>query len=451
MLQAMGRHILVEFSDCNANILNDVAAIEIKMIEAAQVAGATVISSSFHHFSPYGVSGVVVIQESHLAIHTWPEFRYAALDLFTCGDSVDPWVAFDHLKKSFEANYSAIEMLRGSHNLIRRCDFLGQNSAGPPEKNLDRPFDRPFDKSPDKPYAIERNVWFTDRDQNQAMSLRYTGEILFDEKSPYQRVRVLSSTGYGRLLASDDRIICAESDEAFYHEMITHPAMFTHQRVSKVLILGGGDGGAAREVLKHPSIESVTMVEIDEVIVKAAKKFLPHMASGFIDPKLKLHISDGVEFVKTEPSEFYDLIIVDGSGTFHSVSFLQEAKRILKSDGILVLQSDSPTFRPQTFSDAGNLLLQVFGYKHFHPYLFYAPSYPTGMWSFMLATKGDNHPISGANPLKIQSFSEKIGLLYYNQAIHFSAFSLPTFVRTMLGESLQNNRHPKVEISILET
>ena len=92
-MNALGRHILVEFSNCKADVLSDVSAIEEAMVKAAQVAGATVINSTFHHFSPYGVSGVVVIQESHLAIHTWPEFKYAAVDLFTCGDTVDPWVS----------------------------------------------------------------------------------------------------------------------------------------------------------------------------------------------------------------------------------------------------------------------------------------------------------------------------------------------------------------------
>src|SRR3989344_8698257 len=110
MSTALGNHILVEFMGCDPHIMNDVSSIERDMVGAAQKAGATVINSTFHHFSPYGVSGVVVIQESHLAIHTWPEYRYAAVDLFTCGDSVDPWVSFEHLKKAFEASYSALEM-----------------------------------------------------------------------------------------------------------------------------------------------------------------------------------------------------------------------------------------------------------------------------------------------------------------------------------------------------
>ena len=108
MSNALGNHILVEFMNCDPHIMNDVACIERDMVGAAQKAGATVINSTFHHFSPYGVSGVVVIQESHLAIHTWPEYGYAAVDLFTCGE-MNAWISFDHLKECFKAkSYSAI-------------------------------------------------------------------------------------------------------------------------------------------------------------------------------------------------------------------------------------------------------------------------------------------------------------------------------------------------------
>ena len=142
-MNSLGRHILVEFIGCSSDILNDVAAIEKGMIDAAKDAGATVIQSSFHHFSPYGVSGVVVIQESHLAIHTWPEYQYAAVDLFTCGTSVDPWVSFDHLRKVFEAqNYSAIEMYRGSLSLLKRADYKVEEGREDLQKRIEPNYQR---------------------------------------------------------------------------------------------------------------------------------------------------------------------------------------------------------------------------------------------------------------------------------------------------------------------
>ena len=161
--------------------MNDVARIESSMVAAAEKAGATVINSTFHHFSPYGVSGVVVIQESHLAIHTWPEYGYAAVDLFTCGDSVDPWISFDHLKEAFGAgNYSALEMRRGSLALLERLD-------------VDLASMRELNKKHTNPQKYTRNVWFTDKDDNQALSLRHTGEVFYDKTSQYQRTRVIDT------------------------------------------------------------------------------------------------------------------------------------------------------------------------------------------------------------------------------------------------------------------
>ncbi|MEN9969717.1 MAG: hypothetical protein RIR94_1924, partial [Bacteroidota bacterium] len=169
---ALGNHILVEFMNCDPHVMNDVAAIERDMVGAARKAEATVINSTFHHFSPYGVSGVVVIQESHLAIHTWPEYGYAAVDVFTCGD-MNAWIAFDHLKECFGAkSYSAIEMKRGSVNLLTRNDF---DITSAREKAAEW-------RNPD---FYTRNVWFTDKDEDPALSLRFTGDVCFDVQSPF--------------------------------------------------------------------------------------------------------------------------------------------------------------------------------------------------------------------------------------------------------------------------
>jgi len=113
-MKALGRQILVEFYDCIETNINDVSFIKSSLIKATKASGATIISHNFHKFSPYGVSGVVVIAESHVAIHTWPEYNYAAVDIFTCGDSIDPWVIEEHLKEYFESkNVSSMEMKRG--------------------------------------------------------------------------------------------------------------------------------------------------------------------------------------------------------------------------------------------------------------------------------------------------------------------------------------------------
>ena len=130
-MKSLGRHVLVEFYGCDEDRLNSVELIERSMKEAALNSGATIVESVFHLFSPHGVSGVVVIAESHLAIHTWPEYQYAAVDLFTCGDSVDPWVAFEYLKEALKAeNMFTMEMRRGQLHHVDELNYKPVAAAG---------------------------------------------------------------------------------------------------------------------------------------------------------------------------------------------------------------------------------------------------------------------------------------------------------------------------------
>ena len=425
MSTALGNHILVEFMNCDPHIMNDVVAIERDMVGAAQKAGATVINSTFHHFSPYGVSGVVVIQESHLAIHTWPEYGYAAVDLFTCGE-MNAWISFDHLKECFGAkSYSAIELKRGSLNLLQRNDFdiSTMRSRAAEWRNPD---------------FYTRNVWFTDKDEDQALSLRFTGEVFFDVQSPFQRVRILESNKYGKMLALDDMVMTTEKDEFHYHEMISHPALFTIGSAKNILVIGGGDGGTVREVLRHPSVEKVTMVEIDGAVIDACKEHLPAIAASFDHPKLELIVDDGIEFLKNASAGAYDLIIVDGSdpvgpaeGLF-SVSFYTNCYNALKENGILVAQGESPKFNEKAFAELNHTLQDIFGKDNAPVSLFFVPTYPTGMWSFQYGLKNIAHPKSIDKAESIDAFVAQEGLRYYNSDIHTGSFATPNFVKQLL-------------------
>lgn len=428
MATALGRHILVEFFNCSPQIMNDVSAIETSMVDAASKAGATVINSTFHHFSPYGVSGVVVIQESHLAIHTWPEYGYAAVDLFTCGDTVDPWVSFDFLKNAFLAvNYSALEMHRGSVSQLTRQDFdLGSMRSG-------------HEVEEGAPLKYTRNVWFTDKDDNQALSLRYTGDVLYKKESELQEVRVIDTYAYGKALTIDNMFMCTEKDETHYHEMITHPTMLAHGNIKNVLVIGGGDGGTVREVLKHSSVEKVTMVEIDENVVEASKLHLPTIAAAFENPKLDLIIGDGIAYVENAAAESYDLIIVDGSdpvgpaeGLF-SETFYNNCKNALKAGGLLVTQSESPMFNDTTFVELNACLKSVFSNETVHTLLFNIPTYPSGIWSIMIGSKGTVNPKEFNTEIATE-FEKNHNLHYYNAGVHSAAFSLPNYVKRMLNE-----------------
>jgi spermidine synthase len=423
----LGRHILVEFTHCSPEALNDVILIERGMVEAAREAGATVINSTFHHFSPFGVSGVVVIQESHLAIHTWPEYRYAAVDLFTCGDDVNPWISFDYLKDVLHSDsYGALEMRRGNIKLLEKIEFnLGSM--------------REEAKRHTNPGMYNRNVWFTDKDDNQALSLRHTGDLLYDHRSPFQHVRVLETYAYGKMLTIDNMVMCTERDERHYHEMITHPAIFAHGNIQNALVIGGGDGGTVREILRHPGVGKVTLVEIDEAVVEAARQHLPGISCALDDPRLEIRFEDGIEFVKNSPDEIYDLVIVDGSdpvgpaeGLF-SRNFYDNCYRVLKRDGIMTSQTESPLFNERVFAEINVMLKDIFGYDRVDTLLYSQPTYPSGTWSIMLCRKYCQSPLHVDKEI-IRSFVSANHMGYYNEEVHYAVFALPNYVKELLNE-----------------
>ncbi|MGB1018776.1 MAG: polyamine aminopropyltransferase [Chitinophagales bacterium] len=420
-MNALGRHILVEYYNCSSEILNDVTIIENSMVEAAKAADATVINSSFHHFSPYGVSGVVVIQESHLAIHTWPEYGYAAVDLFTCGDEINPWICFEYLKKAFKSEtHSAMEINRGQLELLEKKAFNIQGTRDITAPEL----------------KIARNVWLTDKNDSIASSFRHTGEIVFREKTPFQTVEVLDTYAYGKMLVIDKMVMTSEKDEFVYHEMITHPAMLLHKNPKNILVIGAGDGGTIKELFKHSSIEKITMVEIDEAVVNASKAHFPEISKEFANPKLELIIGDGIQFVKDAKDKTYDIVIIDSSdpvgpaeGLF-SETFFANVYRILKQDGIMAAQSESPRFNEQACQELFEVYDKVFGTENVHPYLAYIPTYPSGQWAFAFCSKSGIHPSKDFN----DSLGNLKDLKYYNEALHYGAFALPNFVKELLGK-----------------
>ncbi|MEL6814277.1 MAG: polyamine aminopropyltransferase [Cyanobacteria bacterium J06598_3] len=425
-MKSLGRHILVEFHGCSAEILNDVPHIERDMIDAATQSGATIISSVFHHFSPFGVSGVIVIQESHLAIHTWPEYRYAAVDLFTCGDTVNPWVSYESLKKSFQAEHgSAIEINRGQLDLLEKTDIdLGDMRDTATQKLM--------------PPKHSRSVWFTDKDDNIALSIRHRGDRLFSERSPYQLVEIFDTFKYGKMLTVDKMVMCSEKDETAYHEMIIHVPMLVNPGVKNVLVIGGGDGGSVREILRHPQVEKVTMVEIDEVVVRASREFLPSLSSALDDPKLELIIDDGIEYIKQAKADSFDLIVVDSSdpvgpakGLF-SEAFYRDIYRCLTLQGVMVAQSESPRFNQAAFVDLTHCLQGIFTTDNVQTYLVFIQTYPTGMWSFTYCSKNGTHPVKALDVETAAEFALKHELDYYNSDVHQAAFCLPTFIKKML-------------------
>ena len=423
---ALGHHIIAELYNCDLEKIDDVSFVEKGMLAAAEKAGATVINSTFHHFSPFGVSGVIVIQESHFSIHCWPEYGYASLDIYTCGETVDPWIAYEYLKKEFKASHgSTVELNRGQSDLLstprKITSALIRNKKETPVK-----------------IKSTKNIWFTERNENIALSLKHSGERLYYYKSEYQKIEIYQTEAFGRILVLDGNIACAEEDEYVYHEMIAHVPIFAHNDPKNILVIGGGDGGTVRELLRHENIAHIDLVEIDKYVIKAAQEFLPTMASSLKNKKVNIKVKDGIDFVKQCNPEEYDIVIIDsddpvgpGEGLF-TEDFYQEIYRILKTDGIMITQSESPRYNRHIFKDVFQCYHKIFGRENVYCYLMFLPSFPSGMWSFSFSSKGSTDPFKNLHKEMIKDFCKENKLNYYSFDIHHSSFVLPQFVLDIL-------------------
>lgn len=262
-------------------------------------------------------------------------------------------------------------------------------------------------------------------------------KLLFSEQSPYQLVEVYETDTWGNMMTIDGMVMLSEHDEFVYHEMLTHVPLFSHPDPVKVLIIGGGDGGSAREVLKHRTVEHVDMVEIDETVVRASKKYLPEVGD-FSNPKLHVWHEDGIAFVKKAKAS-YDVIIIDGSdpvgpaeGLFGN-SFFADCYQALKDNGILAAQSESPWVKHYhpSIRNINAILTSIFNTTKL--YLAYIPLYPSGMWSMTYSSKGID-PLSSEVLQRVNDGLSDLGSLkYYNEEIHKGSFALPEFVKEIIN------------------
>lgn len=259
-------------------------------------------------------------------------------------------------------------------------------------------------------------------------------QVLFSEKTRYQKVEIYKTDTWGNLLAIDGMVMLSEKDEFVYHEMLTHVGMFSHPGPQRILVIGGGDGGTAREVLRHETVKRVDLVEIDEAVVRASKKYLPEVGD-WNHPKLNVVFEDGIKFVE-HISEPYDVIIIDGSdpvgpaeGLFKK-KFIQSCYDGLADNGVLTAQTESPWIN--SYHDSIDRVFTSLDaiYKRSSMYLAFIPLYPAGMWSFAFAGK-EPDPKSPETMKRIEKglsdFGSELG--YYNKEIHTACFALPNFVR----------------------
>lgn len=273
-------------------------------------------------------------------------------------------------------------------------------------------------------------LWFTEKQtSNLGFSCLIT-KTLHTEQTEYQDLAVIDTVQFGRMLVLDGMVMTTEVDEFVYHEMISHIALNTHPNPKRVLVVGGGDGGAIREIVKHATVQEAVLAEIDRRVVEVSQQYLPGIAGSLTDPRVTLAIGDGVEHVRQHKGK-YDVILIDSTepigpavGLF-SREFYQDVYQALTPEGIMVAQSESPFLNQDVIKMIHRNLEGIFSLKYL--YLASIPTYPSGLWSFTIASKKWD-PLK-VDPQKIKAPNTK----YYTPELHFGAFKLPRFVEELIN------------------
>ena len=267
--------------------------------------------------------------------------------------------------------------------------------------------------------------WFEEQLENhlgRAVRNACTARV-HERHSAFQKIEVFDTIPFGRMLVHDGAIMLTEFDEAHYHEMISHVPLNVHPDPRDVLIIGGGDGGTVREVLRHPSVRHVDLCEIDREVVEVAQAYFPDLAQGLRDPRVHHRYEDGAAFVANHPDQ-YDVIIVDSSDpigpaeVLFQEAFFRNIHRALRPGGIATTQSESYLYHNDLIRHLAGFCREIFAhYAYYHAQV---PTYPSGTIGFGFCSRGPA-------PLDIQpGRAESLGRLrYYSPQVHQAAFVLP--------------------------
>jgi spermidine synthase len=349
----VGRHAICEL--WGASHLDSVERAEHALRAGAAAGGVTLIDVFVHQFSPHGVSGIAVIAESHLSLHTWPELGYVAADLFTCGEHVDMEAIIDVLRESFEAEQVDVRFLeRGI----------------PPELTARR---------------------FEEYEPGSASHASYDMTVVLEQRrTEFQEVVLFESPRLGRVLALDGIVQMTDLDTYVYHEMLAHPALFSHPNPRDVAVVGGGDVHLIAEVLKHPGIERVYLLELDEEVVHVARKHYEVARRTLADPRVEVRPRDAFESIAELHGEL-DVIMVDLTDPIGPAARLFEdefyalCEQSLRADGFLVAQTESVHFHPEVVLGCFTTLANRF--RHADLLWGAIATYPGAFWTFAIASK----------------------------------------------------------------
>lgn len=272
-------------------------------------------------------------------------------------------------------------------------------------------------------------LWYTEKQTENIGITCKTTKTLHVEKTEFQDLAVIDTLQFGRMLVLDGMVQTTVQDEFVYHEMITHVPLNTHSNPKNVLVIGGGDGGAIREIVKHPAVERATLVEIDRRVVEVSREHLPEISAALDDPKVTVIYDDGIKHVRDNPGK-YDVIMVDSTEPvgpaveLFSGSFYNSIYKALKEDGLFVAQTESPFFNSGLITNCYREISGVFPITKL--YLASVPTYPSGLWSFTMGSKKyDPEHINASAKLSYQT-------KYYTPRLHKGAFMLPAFVEELI-------------------
>lgn len=273
-------------------------------------------------------------------------------------------------------------------------------------------------------------LWYTEKQTPVHGITSKISQTLHREQTDYQDMAVIDTEQFGRMLVLDGMVMTTIKDEFVYHEMISLVALNTHPNPEKVLVIGGGDGGAIREVVKHPKVKHATLVEIDGRVIEVSKQYLPEIAVALTgNPKVEVKVEDGIKHIQEVANE-YDVILVDSTepigpavGLF-ALDFYKAIHKALKADGIMVAQTESPFFNSDLISRVYKDIASVFPIAKL--YLANIPTYPSGLWSFTMGSKV--HDPEQVDETKFAQIETK----YYTPNLHKAVFKLPRFVENLL-------------------
>lgn len=272
-------------------------------------------------------------------------------------------------------------------------------------------------------------LWFTEKQTPVFGITAKIRETLVREQTDFQDLAIIDTEEFGRMLVLDDMVMTTVKDEFVYHEMVAHPALFTHPDPKHVLVVGGGDGGVIREIMKHPKVEKAVLVDIDGKVIEYSKKYLPEIACELDNPRVEVQVNDGYMHIIQSKNK-YDVIMVDSTepvgpaAPLFERGFYQGIYEALKDDGIFVAQTDNPWFKADLIQKVNKDVKEIFPIVRV--YGANIPTYPSGLWTFTMGSKSHD-------PLQVDETQiPEIDTKYYSPRLHKAAFVLPKFVEDLV-------------------